>query len=151
MKLLGRHGFSDSKLSLKPAARQRVNNGTQGPIFAMTTQRRRVTTAHVSERYRERLANAQMKMDYGACVASNRADCHYVIVTELGDDFFHQNAARARARARLEVIELARDIARRAAGDSRNRAQPFQIRTVTDRRTVRFCPRRLFGPAPRLA
>ena len=56
-----------------------------------------------------------------------------IIRAEIGDDRNHERGPGSGPVAVLHVVELPRDVARRAAGKPRHRTQPAQIGAVADR------------------
>ena len=64
--------------------------------------------------------------------ADIRRERDYVFRGKFFDDLLHQRAGACGATARLEFIELAHDVGRRASGDLGNRADALQCRSVTD-------------------
>ena len=57
-------------------------------------------------------------------------DVEHVLFGQLVGDRLHQIDPRAVARAGLHVAHLPHEIARRAAGEARDRSNPFQLVTV---------------------
>src|SRR5213594_5088705 len=68
--------------------------------------------------------------DRPRCGVGNNID--HVLGRQFRDDGFHQIRPLAFATAYLHVIKLADEIAGRTAGDSGNRAESLQVRSVTN-------------------
>src|SRR5262245_57052529 len=70
-------------------------------------------------------------------------DADEIVLAELCRHGFHQLRPFAVSRARLVVIELANEIARRTAGKSRHRSHAVQVGAVADGARCRLAVARL--------